>query len=150
MKKTLIIILIAIMSGIVMGFIFYQRFEINEVVFAKQDYSAKAVQVGVFSKLENALSIKDLYDGIIVNDENLYRVYINIIKDQEVLSIMKEYYNELGINYYLKDIEISKEFNDILDDYEIILKNQDISNYSLTINSILKEYSKYEENVRIE
>ena len=150
MKKTLIIILIAIISGIVMGFIFYQRFEINEVVFAKQDYSAKAVQVGVFSKLENALSIKDLYDGIIVNDENLYRVYINIIKDQEVLSIMKEYYNELGINYYLKDIEISKEFNDILDDYEIILKNQDISNYSLTINSILKEYSKYEENVRIE
>lgn len=150
MKKTLIIILIAIISGIVMGFIFYQRFEINEVVFAKQDYSAKAVQVGVFSKLDNALSIKDLYDGIIVNDENLYRVYINIIKDQEVLSIMKEYYNELGINYYLKDIEISKEFNDILDDYEIILKNQDISNYSLTINSILKEYSKYEENVRIE
>ena len=150
MKKTLIIILIAIMSGIVMGFIFYQRFEINEVVFAKQDYSAKAVQVGVFSKLDNALSIKDLYDGIIVNDENLYRVYINIIKDQEVLSIMKEHYNELGINYYLKDIEISKEFNDILDDYEIILKNQDISNYSLTINSILKEYSKYEENVRIE
>lgn len=150
MKKTLIIILIDIISGIVMGFIFYQRFEINEVVFAKQDYSAKAVQVGVFSKLENALSIKDLYDGIIVNDENLYRVYINIIKDQEVLNIMKEYYNELGINYYLKDIEISKEFNDILDDYEIILKNQDISNYSLTINSILKEYSKYEENVRIE
>ncbi len=150
MKKTLIIILIAIISGIVMGFMFYQRFEINEVVFAKQDYSAKAVQVGVFSKLDNALSIKDLYDGIIVNDENLYRVYINIIKDQEVLSIMKEYYNELGINYYLKDIEISKEFNDILDDYEIILKNQDISNYSLTINSILKEYSKYEENVRIE
>lgn len=150
MKKTLIIILIAIISGIVMGFIFYQRFEINEVVFAKQDYSAKAVQVGVFSKLDNALSIKDLYDGIIVNDENLYRVYINIIKDQEVLSTMKEYYNELGINYYLKDIEISKEFNDILDDYEIILKNQDISNYSLTINSILKEYSKYEENVRIE
>ena len=150
MKKTLIIILIAIISGIVMGFMFYQRFEINEVVFAKQDYSAKAVQVGVFSKLDNALSIKDLYDGIIVNDENLYRVYISIIKDQEVLSIMKEYYNELGINYYLKDIEISKEFNDILDDYEIILKNQDISNYSLTINSILKEYSKYEENVRIE
>lgn len=150
MKKTLIIILIAIISGIVMGFMFYQRFEINEVVFAKQDYSAKAVQVGVFSKLDNALSIKDLYDGIIVNDENLYRVYINIIKDQEVLSIMKEYYNELGINYYLKNIEISKEFNDILDDYEIILKNQDISNYSLTINSILKEYSKYEENVRIE
>lgn len=150
MKKTLIIILIAIISGIVMGFMFYQRFEINEVVFAKQDYSAKAVQVGVFSKLDNALSIKDLYDGIIVNDENLYRVYINIIKDQEVLSIMKEYYNELGINYYLKDIEISKEFNDILDDYEIILKNQDISNYSLTINSILKEYSKDEENVRIE
>ena len=150
MKKTLIIILIAIISGIVMGFIFYQRFEINEVVFAKQDYSAKAVQVGVFSKLDNALSIKDLYDGIIVNDENLYRVYINIIKDQKVLGIMKEYYNELGINYYLKDIEISKEFNDILDDYEIILKNQDISNYSLTIDSILKEYSKYEENVRIE
>ena len=150
MKKTLIIILIAIISGIVMGFIFYQRFEINEVVFAKQDYSAKAVQVGVFSKLDNALSIKDLYDGIIVNDENLYRVYINIIKDQKVLSIMKEYYNELGINYYLKDIEISKEFNDILDDYEIILKNQDINNFSLTINSILKEYSKYEENVRIE
>lgn len=150
MKKTLIIILIAIISGIAMGFIFYQRFEIKDVVFANEDDSVKAVQVGVFSDLDNAINMRNLYNGIIVFDENLYRVYIDIIKDNEILKIMENYYKELGINYYLKNIEISSEFSDILDSYEIIFKNQDSSNYQLTIDSILKEYSKYEENVRNE
>ena len=150
MKKTLIIILIAIISGIAMGFIFYQRFEIKDVVFANEDDSVKAVQVGVFSDLDNAINMRNLYNGIIVVDENLYRVYIDIIKDNEILKIMDNYYKELGINYYLKNIEISSEFSDILDSYEIIFKNQDSSNYQLTIDSILKEYSKYEENVRNE
>lgn len=150
MKKTLIIILIAIISGIAMGFIFYQRFEIKDVVFANEDDSVKAVQVGVFSDLDNAINMRNLYNGIIVVDENLYRVYIDIIKDNEILKIMENYYKELGINYYLKNIEISSEFSDILDSYEIIFKNQDSSNYQLTIDSILKEYSKYEENVRNE
>ena len=150
MKKTLIIILIAIISGIAMGFIFYQRFEIKDVVFANVDDSVKAVQVGVFSDLDNAINMRNLYNGIIVVDENLYRVYIDIIKDNEILKIMENYYKELGINYYLKNIEISSEFSDILDSYEIIFKNQDSSNYQLTIDSILKEYSKYEENVRNE
>lgn len=150
MKKTLIIILIAIISGIAMGLIFYQRFEIKDVVFANEDDSVKAVQVGVFSDLDNAINMRNLYNGIIVVDENLYRVYIDIIKDNEILKIMENYYKELGINYYLKNIEISSEFSDILDSYEIIFKNQDSSNYQLTIDSILKEYSKYEENVRNE
>ena len=150
MKKTLIIILIAIISGIAMGFIFYQRFEIKDVVFANEDDSVKAVQVGVFSDLDNAINMRNLYNGIIVVDENLYRVYIDIIKNNEILKIMENYYKELGINYYLKNIEISSEFSDILDSYEIIFKNQDSSNYQLTIDSILKEYSKYEENVRNE
>ena len=133
-----------------MGFIFYQRFEIKDVVFANEDDSVKAVQVGVFSDLDNAINMRNLYNGIIVVDENLYRVYIDIIKDNEILKIMENYYKELGINYYLKNIEISSEFSDILDSYEIIFKNQDSSNYQLTIDSILKEYSKYEENVRNE
>ena len=150
MKKTLIIILIAIISGIAMGLIFYQRFEIKDVVFANEDDTVKAVQVGVFSDLDNAINMRNLYNGIIVVDENLYRVYIDIIKDNEILKIMENYYKELGINYYLKNIEISSEFSDILDSYEIIFKNQDSSNYQLTIDSILKEYSKYEENVRNE
>ena len=81
MKKTLIIILIAIISGIAMGLIFYQRFEIKDVVFANEDDSVKAVQVGVFSDLDNAINMRNLYNGIIVVDENLYRVYIDIIKD---------------------------------------------------------------------
>ena len=81
-------------------------------------------------------------EGIVVLDNDYYRVYIDIIKDKEILNSREEYYKNNNINYYLKIINPSKEFIDKLDDYEIILKNTSISADKIRVvrEKILKEY----------
>ena len=81
-------------------------------------------------------------EGIVVLDNDYYRVYIDIIKDKEILNSREEYYKNNNINYYLKIINPSKEFIDKLDDYEIILKNTSISADKVRVvrEKILKEY----------
>ena len=80
--------------------------------------------------------------GIVVLDNDYYRVYIDIIKDKEILNSREEYYKNNNINYYLKIINPSKEFITKLDDYEIILKNTSISADKIRVvrEKILKEY----------
>ena len=81
-------------------------------------------------------------EGIVVLDNDYYRVYIDIIKDKEILNSREEYYKNNNINYYLKIINPSKEFITKLDDYEIILKNTSISADKIGVvrEKILKEY----------
>ena len=81
-------------------------------------------------------------EGIVVLDNDYYRVYIDIIKDKEILNSREEYYKNNNINYYLKIINPSKEFINKLDDYEIILKNTSISADKIRVvrEKILKEY----------
>ena len=81
-------------------------------------------------------------EGIVVLDNDYYRVYIDIIKDKEILNSREEYYKNNNINYYLKIINPSKEFIAKLDDYEIILKNTSISADKIKVvrEQILKEY----------
>ncbi len=146
MKKTIITVIVAILSGICMGLFFFKKFDVENVVLASNTNSIYAVQVGVFKNILNAKECSKLYNGIMINDKDLYRVYINFIKSEDILEVMKNYYENKGINYYIKKIDVSDSFIEVLDDYEIVLRDQDSSNYDITINSILKEYLKYEEN----
>ena len=146
MKKTIITVIVAILSGICMGLFFFKKFDVENIVLASNTNSIYAVQVGVFKNILNAKECSKLYNGIMINDKDLYRVYINFIKSEDILEVMKNYYENKGINYYIKKIDVSDSFIEVLDDYEIVLRDQDSSNYDITINSILKEYLKYEEN----
>ena len=146
MKKTIITVIVAILSGICMGLFFFKKFDVENIVLASNTNSIYAVQVGVFKNILNAKEYSKLYNGIMVNDKDLYRVYINFIKSEDILEIMKNYYDSKNINYYIKKINVSNNFLEVLNDYEIVLRNQDVSSYDITINNVLKEYLKYEEN----
>lgn len=146
MKKTLFTVIAAILCGICMGLFFFKKFDVENVVLASNTNSIYAVQVGVFKNILNAKECSKLYNGIMINDKDLYRVYINFIKSEDILEIMKDYYDSKNINYYIKKIEVSNNFLEVLTDYEIVLRNQTSINYDITINNLLKEYLKYEEN----
>ncbi len=106
--------------GIVLGYhICYKKSLFN--IF-KDTY--KAFQVGVYTNYEAASLYSTKYDNsIIIKDNELYRVYVSILKDPTNIENMTAYLNSKGIDYYLKEIEIKdietkkeiKEYENIMD-----------------------------------
>ena len=140
MKKTIIMIILAIGVGFTFGFLFLKKFNtetITEVSNIKSQ--VYAFQIGVYKNKDNALNAANTNKGIVILDNDIYRVYIAILKDETLIDNLKDYYDSLGINYYLKAINVSSKTNNIIDNYESLLNNCDSSNYSMVLDSMLKE-----------
>ena len=140
MKKTIIMIILAIGVGFTFGFLFLKKFNtetITEVSNIKSQ--VYAFQIGVYKNKDNALNAANTNKGIVVLDNDIYRVYIAILKDETLIDNLKDYYDSLGINSYLKAINVSSKTNNIIDNYESLLNNCDSSNYNMVLDSMLKE-----------
>lgn len=140
MKKTIIMIILAIGVGFTFGFLFLKKFNtetITEVSNIKSQ--VYAFQIGVYKNKDNALNAANTNKGIVILDNDIYRVYIAILKDETLIDNLKDYYDSLGINYYLKAINVSSKTNNIIDNYESLLNNCDSSNYNMVLDSMLKE-----------
>lgn len=140
MKKTIIMIILAIGVGFTFGFLFLKKFNtetITEVSNIKSQ--VYAFQIGVYKNKDNALNAATTNKGIVILDNDIYRVYIAILKDETLIDNLKDYYDSLGINYYLKAINVSSKTNNIIDNYESLLNNCDSSNYNMVLDSMLKE-----------
>lgn len=140
MKKGIIIILIAVMLG--GGFAYYL---FNNIVVKEKDTDktmVNAFQVGAFTSYDNAVRVAERDNGIVVKDEDIFRVYVAILYDKEAVNKLGDYYNKIGLNYYLKPIYVSNSFIEEIKDNEELLKVSSTETY-VTINSDV--LSKYEE-----
>ena len=140
MKKTIISIFLAMIVGFTFGFFFLKKFNtetITEVSNIKSQ--VYAFQIGVYKNKDNALNAANTNKGIVILDNDIYRVYIAILKDQTLIDNLKSYYSSIGLNYYLKAINVSSKTSSIIDNYESLLKSCDDSNYNLILDSMLQE-----------
>lgn len=140
MKKTIISIFLAMIVGFTFGFFFLKKFNtetITEVSNIKSQ--VYAFQIGVYKNKDNALNAANTNKGIVILDNDIYRVYIAILKDQTLIDNLKSYYSSIGLNYYLKAINVSSKTSSIIDNYESLLKSCDNSNYNLILDSMLQE-----------
>ena len=140
MKKTIIMIILAIGVGFTFGFLFLKKFNTETITeVSNMKSQVYAFQIGVYKNKDNALNAATTNKGIVILDNDIYRVYIAILKDETLIDNLKNYYDSLGINYYLKAINVSSKTNNIIDNYESLLNNCDISNYNMVLDSMLKE-----------
>lgn len=141
MKKMIIVVLVAIMLG---GGIAYYLF--NNVILKSDDITKEKVvnafQVGAFTNYDNALRVAQRDNGLVVFDEDIYRVYVAILYDDEAILKLSAYYESIGLEYYLKPIYVSEEFVKEIKDNEELLKVSSSDTY-VTINSDV--LSKFEE-----
>lgn len=140
MKKTILTIVLAILIGFTFGFFFLKKFTpktITEVSNIKSQ--VYAFQIGVYKNKDNATKNATTNNSIVVEDDNLYRVYIALLKDQTLIDNLKKYYDSIGLNYYLKAINVSDNTENIINNYELLLNNCDSSNYDMILSSMLKE-----------
>ena len=140
MKKTILAILLATIIGFTFGFFFLKKLNtetITEVSNIKSQ--VYAFQIGVYKNKDNALKEASTNNGLVILDNDIYRVYTAILKDATLIENLKNYYNSIGLNYYLKAINVSSKTSGIIDNYESLLKSCDSSNYNLILDSMLKE-----------
>ena len=140
MKKTILTIVLAILIGFTFGFFFLKKFTpktITEVSNIKSQ--VYAFQIGVYKNKDNATKNATTNNSIVVEDNNLYRVYIALLKNQTLIDNLKKYYDSIGLNYYLKAINVSDNTENIINNYELLLNNCDSNNYDMILSSMLKE-----------
>lgn len=138
-------IILAVIVGFSFGYLFLRKFN-NEVITEVSSIKSQcyAFQIGVYRNKENALKAANDSRGIVILDNDFYRVYIALLKDENLIESLKSYYDTKNVNYYLKAIDISDKTSSILDSYEIILKRTSIDNYEAIIENMLKEVDSSE------
>lgn len=135
--KFILVFILGIMSG-------YYICNINpQKMF---DTSYKAFQVGVYTSIDLANTYKSKHkNAIVIKDNELYRVYVAILRKENNIENMSNYLNKNNIDYYIRDINISdKNLKNTIDEYENIMSS-DSEVVFLEINKMIME--RYEESI---
>jgi peptidoglycan hydrolase CwlO-like protein len=148
MKKTLLVILIAIFVTTLYGKYIYSLYESDtETVDSTVDELIYIVQQGVYSSEENAKKYStDLNYYIIDKDNNYYKVYVGITQSKESSDKIKGIYNNMGKDIYVWEKNINnKAFIEVLKQYDALMKDKTDSKDIIPIQT--QVLGKYEELV---
>ena len=137
MKKNIIMVLISCTCGIIFTFFFLNK----ENIYAKHEYIVYAFQVGSFATYDEAKEKSKDIAHIIIEEDNLYKVYTAMYKDINLINLMVDYYEKNNVNIYLKMLNVDKKYYEALDKYEDLIKKIDDQTLYKEINqSILNLY----------
>jgi len=139
MKKILPVVL-AVITGCTCAFILFKKVEKETILETPEN--AVAIQIGVFTKKENAIAMSENYGGLVLEDEGVYRVYYSVLSKSDNIDFITNYLKNNGINYYIKKITLSDETLDKLSEYEELMeKTKDTA--KITVNKeLLKIYEE--------
>ena len=142
MKKVLVSILLALLIGGVFAIYVYKKMMSNTIpaISTNDKNTIYAIQIGVFNNYDNAKDMAENYGALIVGDNDKYRVYIALCN--KTLTEIKNYYDSIGLSYYVKTIEVNSSFINTLDEYETMITMSDKNLLKDIIKNILKEYEK--------
>lgn len=142
MKKIAIVILLGVLVGVSFAIYMFSDVEKSVAAVMSDDYIVTAFQIGVYSVYDNALNASKTHtNSYIYHDEDKYRVFLAIYQDQEIISLLENYYSNENINVYLKKMSANNEFIDELKKYEQLLKQSgNLETYLKANKNILKVF----------
>ena len=107
----------------------------------KASYNVTFFQIGVFKRIENTKELLNKHpNSIVLNEEGLYRVYIALAKDEEIILAYENYFRRKDINYYKKVKTISSNCLEKISEYENIIKRSFNEDIYEEINGIMLNY----------
>ena len=138
MKKNLPVIL-AVVVGIGCAFILFKDVKKDDI--EEFQSNAKAIQIGAFIEEDKAQKMVLRLGGDIVEDGDIYRIYYGVLSNDENINFMTTYLKENGIYYYIKDLMLTDEKLESIQEYEkLMLKSK--NEEKLEINKKLLERYK--------
>lgn len=146
MKKFLIPIILAILTGTVMAKIVFSQYDTPKLqtVFNENE-EIMLLQIGVYSNMDSMKeNTKDFDYYIYQQRDGLYYVFVGITQNESNLDKIKKFYQDLGYDVYVKKINVdNRSFLEILKQYDEIIAKTDDQKIIGTINGkILKKYEE--------
>lgn len=147
MKKFIFTIMLAIIIGVIYGKLIFNQYDKELKDVFKEKEKIYILQQGVYSKLENVEKNTSKVDFYIVEkDDQYYRVYVGITKNQNNINKIKEIFTKVGNDIYVREIFNNNEvFLEVLDQYDLLLSQVNDKEPILQIQK--QVLSKYEELV---
>ena len=138
MKKIVIVFIFMILG------IFITFFYLNQEKIYDDDYMVYALEVSAYKDFDEASNILDsLPSGIMVYDNNNYKLYTGIYEDIDLVNRMIATLTEQNIKVYLDTIKVDNVFYKNLINYEkLVRKTTDSKLYDNLNQSILNSYAK--------
>ena len=144
-KKFLVWIGIAILSGLIMGNIFYRQYEKEQHL--DNDYNSYLLQLGVYdSKEEMDIAVNGVENYLVVEKDNKFYVYLGISTKKNNAEKVADVFSKEDIDVSIKKTVIDDiEFISNLEQFDILLDNASSSEDIKSINEVI--LSSYEEMV---
>lgn len=145
MKKYFRILLFSISIGGILAYFFYRDISKEVRAISKKEEVVTLFQTGVFKNYDNALEFsKTFASSIVYEDNDYYRVIIALTYHEDVKTKLEVMYTNKEINYYLKEVRVSKDLIEKISKFEsIILKSDKEEVIDNVNNSILKLFLTY-------
>lgn len=131
-------VFLAVLIGCTCAFVLFR--EVEEMTLTKVEGNAVAVQIGVFTKEENALNMSHTYGGIVTNDGGIYRVYYSVLSKDDNIEFITNYLDQNGINYYLKKITLEDDVLNMGAEYEVLMQSTNDESKMAINKELLKMY----------
>lgn len=145
MKKYIMPFVICILVGFLLGYFMINQYEDKQnlkLVLGKSE-TVYFFQYGVYSSLESMeQNVKNLTYYTYEKKDNLYYVYIGMIKDNNNLEKVKGYFTKKGYNIYVKEMSITNEaLLNALAEYDLVISGLEKEEaIASVLNQILKKY----------
>ena len=145
MKKYGKILIIAICIGGILAFIFYKDIKSDVLALTSNDDTVYLFQVGVYENINNANKKLEEYSGnIMIYYDNYYRVLSGICYSDDTCEVIKNYFDNISIKYYLKKFKVDNKMINEIKYYESIINNTNntkvMDSIISKINTLFKDY----------
>lgn len=145
MKKKIFYSIIILITGIIVGRNIYlskttQTFSNKDIYYFIQEgvYSSKSIME------EN---VKNMDLKVVDEIDNKYYVYLGITKDENIAKRLKEIYESLGYQIYIKELSLSnEEFSNNVTQFDLLINASTTTNEILTIEKVV--LANYEEIIK--
>ena len=136
--------IVAIVLGFVSAQIVYSTYRNN---LSSSSYNAYLLQIASFENVDSISSdMKNNTDYLIVNENNMYNVYVGITTDLSNANKIKNIYEKKDIEVYIKPTVINNiEFVSNLEQYDLLISEVENDDNLISISDVV--LSSYEEIV---
>ena len=112
----------SILLGGLMAFFFYKDIKYDVIALTNNEDSIYLFQVGVYNNIDNANNKLNEYSANnMFYQNNYYRVISAICYSEETCNVLKNYFSNKNIKYYLKKYNVSKNLIKSLENNEKII-----------------------------
>lgn len=144
-KRFIFSLIIAIVSGALLGHTLFEKFKEEEQTVFNDMSPIYFLREGVYDNLEYALTSANKFDTkIIVKEKAKYYLYLAISKSEDNLASIKKIYNDKNLVVETKNIS-NESFLTALEQMENLFKKASSDEEKLTIEKVI--LANYEELV---